>query len=279
MFPVLSSLLIVVHHRQHPVSVGLKLRAESLHLLLHLADALVHADDNLDPGEVHAEILDQPLDVPQPSDIRLRVQPLPSVRPTRLDEPNPLVVAEALGVQADQPGRHADNVAGPFVFALVVTHHASSPLSGCCPRASPQNGNWGTPPDPRPGGADLCGCISCNHVGAQHTGIRLHQSRASAHFGIEKRFGGRVCCAPTRRSGDHVPHSSITFVRPRRDPRRNVTSIPSADAFVNRSLISVAAPTVVPSIETMMSCTRRLARAAGEPGTTSSSRTPLACAS
>src|SRR5437870_12477233 len=123
MFPVPGSWLLIVYRRQHPVSVRLQLRPQALHFLFHLTDALVHADDNFDPGEVHPQVLDQPLDVPQSRHIRMRIQSLPSVRPARLDKADALVVAQALGMQTHQPRRYADNVARLLILSLVIVLH------------------------------------------------------------------------------------------------------------------------------------------------------------
>ena len=123
MFPVPGSWLLIVYRRQHPVSVRLQLRPQALHFLFHLTDALVHADDNFDPGEVHPKVLDQPLDVPQSRHIRMRIQSLPSVRPARLDKADALVVAQALGMQTHHPRRYADNVARLLILSLVIVLH------------------------------------------------------------------------------------------------------------------------------------------------------------
>src|SRR5438093_10179767 len=123
MFPVPGSWLLIVYRRQHPVSVRLQLRPQALHFLFHLADALVHADDNFDPGEVHAQVLDQPLDVPQSRHIRMRIESLPSVRPAPLDKAYTLVVPQALGMQPHHPRRHADNVSRLVNPSLLIFLH------------------------------------------------------------------------------------------------------------------------------------------------------------
>src|SRR5574341_2396171 len=69
------------HGGQDPVPVALQLHPQALHLRLHEANTLVHADDYLGAGQVHAQVLDQALDLAQPRDVRLRVQPLPPLRP------------------------------------------------------------------------------------------------------------------------------------------------------------------------------------------------------
>src|SRR6266545_4591982 len=108
------------HRRQHPVPVRLEFCPQALHLAFHLADALVHADDDLDAGEVQAQVLDEALDVPQPRHVRLRVEALSPHRAARADEADALVVAQALRVQAYHSGGYADHVAGLFAFVTPV---------------------------------------------------------------------------------------------------------------------------------------------------------------
>src|SRR5690606_19014017 len=90
--------------------LGLERRDALLHAALQLVEPLAQADDLLDPGEVHAELLRQAPDLAELLDVALRVEPRLARAAARLDQPLPLVQPEGLGVHVDQLGGDADHV-------------------------------------------------------------------------------------------------------------------------------------------------------------------------
>ena len=76
-------------------------RANPLH---HLADR----QQPLHSGQVDAELIDQPLDQPEPLEFFPAVQPHAANRPRRLDEPQPLVLPQRLRMHAQHLRGHAD---------------------------------------------------------------------------------------------------------------------------------------------------------------------------
>src|SRR3954464_6931968 len=77
------------------------------------ADPLHYLSDReqpLHPGEVDAAIVDQPLDRLEALQLAARIEPHATDRPARLNEAEPLVLAERLRVHAEHPRRDADEI-------------------------------------------------------------------------------------------------------------------------------------------------------------------------
>src|SRR5690606_22670809 len=104
---------------------------ELLHLLLQLQDPL-------DPGEVDALLLGEPLHLAQEPDVAHRVAPTAAGGPARPDQAQPVVLAQRLRVQAGEfrgDRGHVDR----DVVADAVVHRVHAPLA----RASrPRRGSW-----------------------------------------------------------------------------------------------------------------------------------------
>src|SRR5581483_3593230 len=120
----------------------LELPPQRLHLALHLAHPLAHPQDHVDPREVHPQVVHQPLHLPQPRDVRLRVHADVSPRALWLHEPDALVLPQRLRVHADHPRRDRDHVARlieadleAFVSVHLVASHRRD-LSPSVVRAS-----------------------------------------------------------------------------------------------------------------------------------------------
>jgi hypothetical protein len=76
--------------------------AQGVHLVLQV-------DDPLDPGQVHAVLLGQPLNLAQQHDVAHRVPPAAPGRASRGHEAEPVVTAERLRVQAGELRGHGDH--------------------------------------------------------------------------------------------------------------------------------------------------------------------------
>ena len=74
-----------------------------------LVDQLLQLDDPLDAGQVDALLLGEPLHLAQQRDVAGRVAPPAAGRPAGADEPQPVVAAQRLGVQAGELRGHRDD--------------------------------------------------------------------------------------------------------------------------------------------------------------------------
>ncbi len=74
-----------------------------------LVHQLFQLDDPLDAGQVHALALAQPLHLAQQRDVPGRVAAPAAGRPAGADQPQPVVAAQRLRVQAGQLGGHRDD--------------------------------------------------------------------------------------------------------------------------------------------------------------------------
>src|SRR5512132_1688761 len=83
---------------------------------------VLQAQHVLDAGEVEPELVGQPLDQPQPVEVRLGVQPRVPGRALRADQPLVLVDAQRLRVHPDEVGSDGDHV------PRAVVHHLRRPL-------------------------------------------------------------------------------------------------------------------------------------------------------
>src|SRR5690606_13492307 len=90
--------------------LGLEAGDAVLHAALELVEALPEADDLLDPGEVHAQLLREAPDLAELLDVALRVEARLARAAAGLDEALALVEPECLGVHVDELGRDADHV-------------------------------------------------------------------------------------------------------------------------------------------------------------------------
>src|SRR3990172_8308232 len=115
--------LLLPRRRQAVVAEALELAAQVLHLCLHLDHATPHAEDDVDAGQVHAQVANQSLDLAEPRNVRRRVEPLPAPRARWEHQAGPFVVAQRLGVHADQSRRDADDVAGLLGQGLFLICH------------------------------------------------------------------------------------------------------------------------------------------------------------
>ena len=92
------------------VHVLLQLPLQLFDLRVRAAQLVLEPQDELDAGEVEAELRRQPLDDPQPLDVGLRVEARAAGRALRPDEPLRLVHAQRLRMHADELGGDADHV-------------------------------------------------------------------------------------------------------------------------------------------------------------------------
>ena len=89
--------------------VPLLVYAELLvHQRLNAPHHLGNLEELLHPGQIDAEILDEPLDEAQPFDLVDRIQAHAADRARRLDQPQPLVLAQRLGMHAEHAGRRGN---------------------------------------------------------------------------------------------------------------------------------------------------------------------------
>jgi hypothetical protein len=77
--------------------------------LLQLDHGLLQLDDPLDPGQVDAVLLAQPLDLAQQRHVPGAVAPPAAGGPARLDQAHPVVLAQRLRMHPGQPGGHRDD--------------------------------------------------------------------------------------------------------------------------------------------------------------------------
>src|SRR5829696_700613 len=94
-----------------------------VHARLQCLDPRLELDDPLDPGEVDAVLLGQPLDLAQQGDVPGAVPPAAAGGPAGSDQPEPVVLPQRLCVHAGELGRHRDDEDG-----RVVGHRADGVL-------------------------------------------------------------------------------------------------------------------------------------------------------
>src|SRR5437764_13861328 len=90
-----------------------RLGADALHLLAHV-------EDDLDPGEVDAELVDEPADLLELLDILGGEVADVAASPLRLDQPDALVMAQGLLVHVDNVGGHADREPASATYGAVL---------------------------------------------------------------------------------------------------------------------------------------------------------------
>lgn len=93
------------------------LEANALELSLELADPalqghdlIAQAEDATDPFEVHALLLGESLNLQEQGNVSLGVAPSAAGRTTRLDDAQPVVRTQRLGVHSGEVGRYRDDV-------------------------------------------------------------------------------------------------------------------------------------------------------------------------
>ena len=112
---------------------GLELSPQLADLGVHLREQLPAAalgqlklQDALDPGQVDAFLLGQPLHLAQDQDVAQRVTAAAARRPAWRDQAEPVVGAQRLRVQAGQLSRHRDDIDGRVIGELELAGHVIS---------------------------------------------------------------------------------------------------------------------------------------------------------
>src|SRR5262249_1198870 len=110
----------------HFVERGAHLLFHSFHAGAHALQLVLHEEDALDAREIQPELGRQPLDQPQPLDIRVRVETRVAGSALRRDETTLVVDAKRLRMHADELRGDRDHVARPVVDHRVFSSSSSS---------------------------------------------------------------------------------------------------------------------------------------------------------
>src|SRR5581483_11926383 len=73
-------------------------------------DPVVHVHDDFHAGQIDAQLVDEPLNLLQPLDVLVGIQPDVAYRARGVYQPDPFVMPQRLRVHADHPRGYADHV-------------------------------------------------------------------------------------------------------------------------------------------------------------------------
>jgi len=79
--------------------------------VLQFQHALRHPQNDLNPGQIHSEIVHQRFDPSQDFDIPFRIQADIPLGAGRFDNTHSFIIAQGMGLYPNQPGRDTDDVA------------------------------------------------------------------------------------------------------------------------------------------------------------------------
>ena len=102
------------------MDLAVEFGTDGTELFLKEAELFVHAEDDVDAGEVDAELVDQALGLADALNVAVGIHADVAGGALRFDEAGALVVAQGLLVHADEVGGDGDDVAG-LVFGHAIT--------------------------------------------------------------------------------------------------------------------------------------------------------------